>query len=63
MKRYFKATFRWYNTNTYCTNMALAESVEDVRAHYSKHEVISISEASPYELKEAELKGMPIIHC
>ena len=46
----------------YCSNLAIAESKEDVERHYSKkYEWIHVSEATESEVREAERKGKPIV--
>ena len=60
MKTYFKVSFQ-YSECVYCTNIAHAETVEDVEAHYSKYTWSKVSEAKHYVIEEAKLKGMPIV--
>lgn len=59
----FQATFKWYDTDTYCTNLCVAESEEEVREHYECKgcEVVSVKEAKDYEVESAKRKGMPIV--
>ena len=58
----FMVTFRWYNTDTYCTNVCLAESEEQARAYYeSKYSDVSIRLAFDIEVETAKRKGMPIV--
>lgn len=49
-----------YSENVFCTNMAIAESVETVAKHYSKYAWVNITEATAAELETAKKKGMPI---
>lgn len=60
MKKYFKVTFE-YAEGIYCTNLAHAETAEDVEREYSKYPWKSIKEAQPWDVDEAKMKGMPII--
>ena len=60
MKKYFKVTFE-YAEDIYCTNLAHAETAEDVEREYSKYPWKSIKEAQPWDVDEAKMKGMPII--
>lgn len=60
MKKYFKVSFQ-YSEYVYCTNIAHAETMEDVEREYSKYEWSSIKEAMPWDIEEAQMKGMPII--
>ena len=62
--KYYNVTFKWYDTDTYCSNIAKAESVEDVKAHYAKYGSDPIiTEASAYEVEAAKERGKPIISC
>lgn len=60
MKKYFKVTFK-YAEGIYCTNLAHAETAEDVEREYSEYPWKSIKEAQPWDVEEAKMKGMPII--
>lgn len=66
----FRVTFRWYDTDTYCTNICIADDIQKVRDHYAKyhdpvhyggHSDVNISEITDDELRSAEKRGMPII--
>jgi hypothetical protein len=57
----FYVTFRWYDTDTYCTNICIAENKDMVHEHYSKYNNVSVREATAYEVETAKVKGMPII--
>lgn len=60
MKSYFKVTFE-YAEGIYCTNLAHAETAEDVEREYSRYSWRSIKTAQPWDVEEARAKGMPII--
>lgn len=60
MKRYYKVTFE-YSEGIYCTNLAHAETAEDVEREYSRYSWSSIKPAQPWDVDEARAKGMPII--
>lgn len=60
MKSYFKVTFE-YAEGIYCTNLAHAETAEDVEREYGKYAWRSIKPAQPWDVDEARAKGMPII--
>ena len=60
MKKYYCVSFQ-YSENVYCANIAHAETVEDIKAHYSKYEWVSVTDCKGYELENAQRKGMPII--
>ena len=63
MKKYFKVSFQ-YAESVYCSNIAHAETAEDVLAHYSKYEWVSTpTEANEREVESAKERGMPIIEC
>lgn len=50
-----------YSETIYCTNIAAAEDINDVREHYSKYKWFDIKEASESEIESAKRKGMPVI--
>ena len=56
----YKITFK-YSENTYCTNLAMADSLDKVQDKYRKYEWSNITEANYGDLAEAKRKGMPII--
>lgn len=60
---HYSITFRWYDSNTYCSNIVIASNEETARKHYEDEgkEVIAISPASEYDLTEAQRRGKPII--
>ena len=61
---YFNVTFKWYDTDTYCSNIARAETADDVAAHYgSKYSWYSISPATENDVNDAKRRGKPIIKC
>lgn len=64
MKEYrtYRVTFRWYDTDTFCTNLAKGTEA-DIRKHYENkgHEIIAMATATMGDELEAEAKGMPII--
>lgn len=62
--KYYNVTFKWYDTDTYCSNIAKAECAEDVKAHYAKYDSDpTINEASSYEVEAAKERGKPIVTC
>ena len=61
MKKYYRVSFK-YSENVYCTNMVLADSMEDALNHYqSKYSWAAASEAKDHEVTAAKRKGMPLI--
>ena len=62
MKTYYHISFK-YAENIYCTNLAHAETAEDVTTYYSnKYEWVSEpTEATPREVETCKNKGMPVI--
>ena len=60
MKKYFSVSFK-YSENVYCSNVAHAESAEDVKNHYSKYKWVSVSECGEQEVKDARRRGKPIV--
>ena len=57
---YYKVTFE-HSENVYCTNIAIADSVEAVKDHYSKYSWSNVRECAEWEVEEGKTKGMPII--
>ena len=62
MKKYFNVSFQ-YSGSVYCSNLAHAETVEDVQAHYSEYDWVSVSDATEYDVRNAQERGKPIIEC
>ena len=50
-----------YCHDVYCTNIAHADNIETVMAHYSKYSWVSIGLASDDDVEIAKRKGMPIV--
>lgn len=64
MKKYYNITFRWYDTTTYCTNIAHAESAEEVTVHYlnAGHSWVSEPvEATEYDIANGRRRGIPFV--
>lgn len=64
--KYYEITFK-YSASTYCSNICKAETVEDIRRHYNKYEIISLEpinqERVEYVLEDAQRRGKPVIDC
>ena len=61
-KKYFNVSFQMEQDGFYHSNIAHAETVEDVKEHYSKyHQIVAITEASEGDIQEAQRKGKPIV--
>ena len=60
MKKYFKVSFE-HGEGIFCTNIAIAESVEAVEAHYSEYAWVSVKEAREWEVENYRLKGCPFV--
>jgi hypothetical protein len=60
----YSVTFRFYNTDTYCSNIVYAENEEQIKYKYkgNGHHDISVNEAKNYEIDEAKRKGKPIFY-
>lgn len=60
---YYSITFRWYDTNTYCSNIVIAANEDAARKHYENEgkEVVGISPASEYDVEDAKRRGKPVI--
>lgn len=59
----YSVTFRFHDTDTYCSNLVFAFSEESAKKHYEKdgnHEV-SVRPAESWEIEEAKRKGKPIL--
>lgn len=62
MKKYYFVSWN-HGNGIYCTNLATAESAEDVRAAYAEREEVTIREADSYEIESAKRRGMPVTDC
>lgn len=57
----FRVTFK-YSDNTYCSNIAIAESEQEVINYYGKkYDSVYIEQGNAYDLEEAKRKGKPIV--
>ena len=63
MKQYFNVSFQWFDTTTYCANIAHAENEKAVEKHYltKGHKDINVSKCNEYDIETARRKGMPIV--
>lgn len=64
MKTYYKVSFRWYDTTTHCSNIVFAEDPQSVIDHYTEKGHAWVGdpiEASTYDVKDAQRRGMPIV--
>ena len=59
MKKYYLVTFQ-YSKSTYCSNIAIAETEEAVKAHYSKYDYVNIQEATESDIQEAKRKNITL---
>ena len=62
MKKYYFVSWN-HGDGIYCTNLAAADSAEDVRAEYACREELTIREAEDYEIESAKRRGMPVTDC
>lgn len=62
MKKYWFVSWN-HGGGIYCTNLATAETAEDVRAEYAGCEELSVTEAAEYEIESAKRRGMPVTDC
>ena len=62
MTNYYMVSYHAGN-GIYCTNLATAENVEDIRRAYADHEQVTINPAKDYEIESAKRRGMPIVEC
>lgn len=60
MKAYV-VTFRWYETDTFCTNLVYTDNREQIHKKYGDT-LLSFHEATEYQIAEAKRKGMPVVH-
>lgn len=61
--KYYNVTFK-YSDSVYCANIAKAETKADVLAHYNaKYTSVSVSEASDWDVRNAQERGKPVIAC
>ena len=62
-KEIYSVSFK-YSDTTYCSNLAIAEKIEDVRAYYSRKyntNEVFINGATLADIEEAKRKGKPIV--
>lgn len=58
----FSVTFQCSaDDDVFCSNLVLADKLEDVEKEYADRPWKHIREAEDYELEESKRKGMPII--
>lgn len=62
MKKYYFVSWN-HGNGIYCTNLATAESADDVRAAYAEREEVTVREADSYEIESAKRRGMPVADC
>lgn len=60
--KYYNVSFQ-YSERVYCSNVVHAATVEDVEKHYSKYAWIKVSDASEYDVQDAQRRGKPIVEC
>lgn len=61
MKNYYNVSFE-YSESIYCSNIAHAETAEDVERYYSeKYNWVKVTEASEHDVKNALERGKPVI--
>lgn len=61
MKNYYRVSFK-YSEHVYCTNMVLAESMEDALSHYVEKYPWAVAKlVTENEVTAAKRKGMPIV--
>lgn len=61
MKNYYNVSFE-YSESVYCSNIAHAETAEDVERYYSeKYNWVKVTEASEHDVKNALERGKPVI--
>ena len=60
MKNYYLVSFK-YSESVFCSNLATAETAEDVKSYYSKkYDWVAVKDASPCDVESAKRKGMPV---
>ena len=60
--KYYYVTFRWYDTDIYCANIAHAPSKAAVERFYTdRYGWCAVRECPPYDLQDARERGKPII--
>ena len=58
----FRVSFRWYESDTFCTNICIAENEDVVKEHYcEKYKNVTVSPASDYAVEDAKRRGMPVV--
>lgn len=59
MKKFFEVTFE-YSEGAFCSNIAHAKTLEDVRKYYDKYKWSYIKIADECDVKAAIDRGMPV---
>lgn len=60
---FFNVSFK-YSDSVYCSNIAVADSENDVAAHYGrKYSWHAISPANECDVRDAQRRGKPIVKC
>ena len=61
MKTYYSVTFKWYNSDLYCTNIVCADTEDSVKEKYSRYGECFVKKCDESEVEIAKRKGMPIV--
>lgn len=65
LRMHYKVTFRWYESQTFCSNIAYG-TVREITDHYSKYcrlSDITLKACSDEDVSYAKEKGMPYTDC
>ena len=60
-KSAYLVTFKWYETDTYCTNIAIAPDKDAVAGRYEKYPWYCVTETDSDTTEMYMRRGMPII--
>lgn len=61
MKTYYSVTFKWYDSDFYCTNIVYTDTEDNIKEKYSKYGECFVSKCSEDEVETARRKCMPIV--
>lgn len=61
--RPYLITFKWGDSDIYCTNICVAPDEDSARKRYESlgYQVVGVREADAYECNSAQNRGMPIV--
>ena len=59
-KKIYRVTFK-YSESVFCSNVVIADDVEQVASHYRKYSSVYIEEGNAHDVEDAKRRGKPIV--